>query len=286
MNNSIFNDLKKVFSTNNYLYQIIIVNTFVFIILNILLALTPSSFNQNVIRVLALPANAMDSLLLFWTYFTYMFTHTGLWHIASNMLWLYWMGIILVDLYGQKRVLQLYIYGGLAGGILYVLSSLVLPSVSPDGYLIGASGGVMSVMVAIGVLQPNYNLRLVIFGNVSLKYLVLFGFLFSTILDLNQNTGGKIAHFGGAAFGAVFAYYLPKGIDITRTFNNWFESIKNLFTRKPKIKVVHKSKNHPNTEATSKQDQAQVDIILDKISKSGYDSLTKSEKDFLFKFGK
>jgi len=286
MGTSIFNDIKQVFKSGNYLYQIIIVNAVVLIILNVIIALTPSLVSSEVIRALALPANASDSLLLFWTYFTYMFTHTGLWHFASNMLWLYWMGIIFADLYGQKRVLQLYIYGGLTGGVLYVLSSFVLPTVSPNGYLIGASAGVMSVMIAIGVLQPNYKLRLVFFGEVSLKYLVMVGFLFSTVLDLNQNTGGKIAHFGGAAFGAFFAYYLPKGTDITSTFTKWFESIKSLFTRKSKIKVVHKSKNYTNTKSTSKQDQAQVDVILDKISKSGYDSLTKAEKDFLFKFGK
>ena len=286
MNNSIFNDIKQIFSTKNYLYQIIIVNAVVFILLNIVIALTPKSFSLNIVRALALPGDATDSLLLFWTYFTYMFTHVGMWHFLMNMLWLYWMGVILVDLYGQKRLLQLYIYGGLAGGIIYVISASILPAISANSYLIGASAGVMAVMVGIGFLQPNYKLRLVIFGAVPLKYLALIGFVTSTILDANLNTGGKIAHVGGGLFGLLFGYYLSRGIDINRPINNFFESIVSLFKKKPKIKVVHKSKNYTNTKFTSKQDQAQVDVILDKISKSGYDSLTKSEKDFLFKFGK
>jgi len=285
MNNSIFNDIKRVFTTKNYLYQIILVNAIVFITLNLVIALTPRSFSINIVRIFALPGNAPNSLLLFWTYFTYMFTHVGFWHIVGNMIWLYWMGMILADLYGQKRVLQLYIYGGLAGGILYVLSTIILPNNDDNSYLIGASGGVMAVMIAIGILQPNYKLRLILFGEVSLKYLVLVGFLYSTVMDLNLNTGGKIAHFGGAAFGAIFAYYLPKGLDVTHRMNSWFNAISSLFNR-PKIKVVHKTKNHKNTNTTSKQDQEQVDIILDKISKSGYESLSKKEKDFLFKFGK
>jgi len=286
VNNSIFNDIKQVFSTKNYLYQIIIVNAVVFIALNLVIALTPKAFSINIVRALALPGDITDSLLLFWTYFTYMFTHVRFWHFLMNMLWLYWMGIILIDLYGQKRLLQLYIYGGLAGGFLYVFSALILPSISPDSYLIGASAGVMAVMVGIGFLQPNYKLRLVIFGAVPLKYLALIGFVTSTILDVNLNTGGKIAHVGGGLFGALFGYYLPRGIDINRPVNHFFESLVSLFKRKPKIKVVHKNKGYQNSSTTSKQDQAQIDVILDKISKSGYDSLTKAEKDFLFKFGK
>ena len=286
MGTSIFNDIKQVFKTNNYLYQIIIVNAVVFIGLNVVIALTPVSVSDSVMSFFTLSANVSENYWMVWTYFTYMFTHKGLGHFFFNMLLLYWMGMILADLYGQKRVIGLYIYGGLMGGLLFVIGYNLIPGYSTNTTLIGASGGVMSVMVAIGVLQPNYQLRLPVLGEISLKYLVLFGFILSTILFLNKNTGGKLAHFGGAAYGAIFAYYLPKGTDITRIFTKWFEAIKNLFTRKPKIKVVHKSKNYTNTKSTSKQDQAQVDVILDKISKSGYDSLTKSEKDFLFKFGK
>ena len=286
MSNSIIYDIKQVFRSNNYLYQIIIVNVAIFIALNIVIALTPVSVGDHVMRFFALSADVGSYFWMIWTYFTYMFTHTGFWHIAGNLILLYWMARILADLYGQKRVLELYVYGGLAGGLLFVIGYNLLPGYSTDTPLIGASAGVMSVMVAIGILQPDYRIRLPFFGEVALKYLVLFGFLYSTIIDLNMNTGGKMAHFGGAIYGALFAYYLPKGLDINKPISAFFKNIGSLFTTKPKIKVVHKNHNYQSSRSNPAEDQAQVDVILDKISKSGYDSLNQKEKDFLFKFGK
>lgn len=286
MTNSIISDIRHIFRSGNYLLQIIVANVALFVILNIALALTPGSVSSTIIRFFALSADMSTYFWRFWTFFTYMFTHLGLWHIFFNMMWLYWMGRILVDLYGQKRVLELYIYGGLAGGIIYILSSYLLPSVSLNSYLIGASAGVMAVMIAIGVLQPNYQLRLPLFGWVSLKYIVLVGFLTSSVVDLNLNTGGKLAHFGGAIYGGLFAYYLPKGVDINKEVSQFFISIMELVRRKPKLKVVHKNTEYSRSKTENTPSQEEIDMILDKISKSGYDSLTKKEKETLFNFGR
>lgn len=286
MTNSIFDDIKQAFKNGNYLFQIIIINAIIFIGLNIVIAITPKNVSSEVLRFFALSADVSSYYWMIWTYFSYMFTHLGLSHFVFNMLWLYWMGLILSDLYGQKRVLELYIYGGLAGGIVYVLSAFIFPNVSIDSYLIGASAGVMAVMIAIGVLQPNYQVRLPFIGLTSIKYIVLVGFLTSTVVDLNYNTGGKLAHFGGAAYGAFFAYYLPRGIDINKPISQWFLKFKELFSNKPKIKVVHSNKDFKKPKSESNINQATIDLILDKISKYGYDSLSKKEKDDLFKFGK
>ncbi len=286
MTNSIFHDIKQAFKNGNYLFQIIIVNAVVFVGLNLVIALTPKNVSIEIIRFFALSADVSTYYWMVWTYFTYMFTHLGLSHFIFNMLWLYWMGIILSDLYGHKRVLELYVYGGLAGGFIYVISALILPVVSINSYLIGASAGVMAVMIAIGVLQPNYKLHLPFLGPIAIKYIVLIGFLTSTVVDLNFNTGGKLAHFGGAAYGVLFAYYLPRGLDINEPITKWFLKIFELFKSQPKIKVVHSNKNFKKSNEKPKVNQSTIDAILDKISKYGYDSLSKKEKDDLFKFGK
>ena len=284
MNNSILDDLKNVFRSKNYLYQVIIINAVVFVLLNIAIAISPGDAYNSVIRSLGLSANFSTYFWRIWTYFTYMFTHTGFNHVFFNMLLLYMIGRIFSDLYGSKRFLETYIYSGLFSGVLYMISSNIIPNVSPDSYLIGASGAVMGIVIAIGFLQPNYIVGIFTY-KVQLKYVVLTAFILSSVLYIDKNTGGKVAHFGGALYGYLFAYYLPKGLDINKYLTNFFSIFKKLFASKPKIKVVHKNKNHQK-QSTTKQDQAEVDKILDKISKSGYDSLTKAEKEFLFNFGK
>lgn len=285
MTTSILDDIKKIFKNGNYLFQIIIVNAAIFIVLNIISALTPVSVFDEIIKYFGLSVDFSSNYWMVWTYITYMFTHLELWHIFFNMLFLYYLGHVLADLYGQRRVLETYLYGGIAGGLLYVIVSFFLPNTTPNQYLIGASGGVMAVMLATGVLQPNYILRFAILGEVKLKWVAIGGFVLSSLLDLDQNTGGKIAHIGGAVYGMLFALNLQKGTDINKVITKFLSGIVSVFTSKPKIKVVHKSKNYQ--KPTSPQlTPEEVDVILEKISKSGYDSLTKKEKEFLFKFSK
>lgn len=284
MNNSIIKDLLEVFKTKNYLYQIIIVNALVFVILNITMAIAPADSYDSIIRFFGLSADIGQYYWRLWTLFTYMFTHIGLRHVFFNMFLLYFIGRVFSDLYGSQRLLEGFIYGGIVGGLLYIISALILPNVSTDSYLIGASGGVMAVIVATGFLQPNYQVFFFTF-RVPMKYVVLVAFILSSVLYIDQNTGGKVAHLGGALYGYLFAYYLPRGLDLNSKITKLFTGLKNIFQGKPKIKVVHKNKGYQQSKPNQKS-QAEVDKILDKIAKYGYDNLTQEEKDYLFKFSK
>jgi hypothetical protein len=137
-------------------------------------------------------------------------------------------------------------------------------------------------MIAIALLQPNYRINLLILGSVELKYIALVGFIMSSLVDFNVNSGGKIAHIGGAIFGAAYGYYLPKGKDIAAPLSNGVTGLINRIFNAPKIKVVHRNKAHQKETKSHGYSQERVDQILDKISKSGYDSLSKAEKEYLF----
>lgn len=282
MNNNFIHQIKAFFKTGNYLHQVIAVNVALFVVFNLLRALAPTTYILSM-RLFGLSADVVSYFWAPWTYITYIFTHTDLNHILYNMLWLYFMGRILSDLYGQKRFLEIFMYGGISGGVLYVISAYVTPFVGVESYLIGASAGVTAVLIAIALLQPNYRLNLLILGPVELKYIALVGFIMSSIVDFNINSGGKIAHIGGAIFGAAYGYFLPKGRDIALPITSVIEKLYNSIFNRPKIKVVHKnSKQRKTTTQTDSFSQERVDQILDKISKSGYDSLSKAEKEYLF----
>lgn len=284
MKNSIFKDLIDVFRSKNYLYQIIIVNALVFILLNLATAIAPNDSYDSIVRFLGLSADLKNYYWRIWTLVTYMFTHMSLNHVFFNMFLLYFIGRIFSDLYGSKRLLESFLYGGIVGGLIYMISALVLPNVSMASYLIGASGGVMAVIVATGFLQPNYQMPVFTY-RVPLKYIVLIAFIISSVLNIDENTGGKVAHFGGALYGYLFAFYLPKGLDLNKKITQFLTNIGTFFKPKPKIKVVHKNQSHTRTEP-SKKSQEEMDKILDKISKYGYDNLSKEEKDYLFNFSK
>ncbi|MGB0166109.1 MAG: rhomboid family intramembrane serine protease [Luteibaculum sp.] len=243
-----------------------------------------------------LSANSDPILLLKrpWTIITYMFTHEGLWHILVNMLIFYYIGNIFSDLLGNQRVLPLYIFGGVAGLLLYVLSFNLIPAFGSARLpIIGASASVLAIMVATATYVPNYPIRLMLLGTVALKYIAAF----YVVIDLlalrgtSGNLGGHIAHLGGAIFGFIYARQLTKGNDLGKYFYLIVNSFKGLFQSKPKVKVVHKEKSKTSKNTTGKKSssddyQKRVDEILDKISKSGYQKLTQEEKDFLFNASK
>ena len=262
--------------------RLIMVNVVVFIIANILHVI-PATSGWN--GYITLPGTFSALAKQPWTLFTYMFVHIDFWHLVSNMLWLYWIGIIFTDFLGQKRLVYTYILGGLAGGLLYVgVTSLTVPPLySGMERLLGASAGVMAIIVAAAMLVPNYEIMLLFFGRVKLKYLAIAAFILTSIIDFNQNTGGKVSHIGGALYGAIFLWQYRKGTDISGSFGDFINNIGHIFTRKR----VKKAKPVKNASSSSSRDkQKRVDEILDKISRSGYDSLSKEEKDFLFKQSK
>ena len=283
---SIADDLKNVFARSGTgLTRIIFINVIVFLLVNILDAFI--KFNGNgfsILYWLAIPGNVVLALTHAWTFITYMFLHEGLMHILFNMLWLFWIGNIFVEYVGSKRLVGVYLLGGLSGGILFAVASMLFPLYFYNTFLLGASAGVMAVVIATAVLLPDYVIHLLFFGPVRLKYLALTSFILTSLLDISQNTGGKIAHIGGALFGLLFMFQYKKGGDITKPVTDFIDWVQSLFSGRSRIKVSYRKRDSDEDyNASQKAKQQKVDEILDKISKSGYEALTKEEKDFLFK---
>ncbi len=226
-----------------------------------------------------------------WSLFTYMFVHESLGHIFFNLLLFYFSARIFEDLLNGKRLLAVYIMGGIAGFLLYFLAFNIFPVFSGSNSIIyGASASVIAVLVAIATYTPDLELRLILIGNVKLKYIAIF-FVALDILFLDGgNTGGRLAHLGGAAYGYWYSVSLKKGNDWSKGFYSFTGFFKDLVKPSPKMKVASKNAN-PKPKAAAKsapdrENEKKVDSILDKISHSGYDSLTKAEKEFLFNASK
>lgn len=288
---SILDDLKMSFRHGSTLTKVIFVNLGVFIIYN-LLASFSFLLNANppdLINWLAVPAYLPALLTRPWTLISYMFLHEGFMHLLFNMIWLYFGGRIFQDLLGEQRFMSTYIMGGLSGAFLYILAYNIFPvfgEVLPIARAMGASASILAIIVAIGTKVPNYTVHLLFIGPVKLKYIAVFSVLIDLISFHQGNAGGHIAHLGGALFGFMYIRQLEKGKDLGIWYTKWVNTFKALFSKSNKkhVKVVYR-KDGPNKKeaARMKSEQEAVDVILDKISKSGYDSLTKEEKDMLFK---
>lgn len=262
--------IKNSFQEQGVMAQIIIINIAVFLTVNVVANIS----HVNLLQFVALPLS--DAFVFkFWTLFTYMFTHAGLGHIFWNMVSFYFYTQVFFLLFGQKKLLYVYVMSGLSGGALVLLLAILFPFSFGNSILIGASAAVLGVGAVMLLYAPNY--RMFLFGLVELpyKYIYLIFFALSTIIDLSINTGGKISHIGGALFGAIYGYQLKRGRDISNL--SFLKS-----NKKSKLKVVS---NNPNVKpkGNSPNEEAAMNALLDKISKSGYDSLTKAEKDLLFK---
>lgn len=299
--------LKYRFQTGNTVIKLLFVNAAVFLLINLIGIIAfmggfdwytsgggvPQLF---ITEYLSANSDIILNLKRPWTFITYMFTHEDLWHIVINMLIFFYIGEIFRNLLGEQRILPLYILGGLAGLFLYLIAYNVLPVFSGGRVpIIGASASVMAIMLATATYVPNYPIRLMLIGSVPLKYIAGFYVLVDLLaLRGSSNMGGHIAHLGGALYGFIYARQLTKGTDLAKYYHLVVNSISGLFKRQPKVRVVHKDKKGQSkpkgSASTSKQQgadkQARVDAILDKISKSGYENLTKEEKDFLFNASK
>ena len=291
MANFILDDFKRIITGDNPLSKIIVVNVVVFLITELFGRFIP------IVNWFALPGDAASFLLHFWSIITYMFLHANLMHILFNMLWLYWIGKILLEYLGPRRFAAIYFLGGIAGGLLYSLSFNLLAisgSFPMGGLLLGASAGVMAIVAASGTLLPDYRISLFLIGPVPLKYLAIGALILTSVLDFSVNMGGKLAHIGGAALGFFFVRNLQQGKDWSVPFYSFLFALRNPFMKK-KMRVVlnntSKAKSEKSTPPPSsgssnmseEQQQQLIDTILDKIGKSGYDSLTESEKEILFK---
>lgn len=295
--NSIWDQIKQFFKEGGALNQLIMINLGVFIIflvLRILSFLFQIGIADFFIRFTALPTDLGTLLTRPWTFVSYMFLHQGFWHIFFNMLWLYFGGRLFLEYFGGRRLIATYLMGGLIGGAIYVLGYNLFP-VFNDVVAVsnnrGASAGVMAIIIAIATYNPRFPVRLFIF-TVPLWGIAVFALLTDLVsLGEGNNPGGSLAHLGGAAFGYFMARAYTQGRDLTEGFAGIIDRFANLFKPKPKLRKVYSNSNSGNRRSNtrssrSNNDEEKLNIILEKISRSGYDSLSKDEKDHLFKFGK
>lgn len=266
-----FDYIQNTFKEQSKLTVLIILNVSVFLTVNVISNIS----HLNLLSYLALPLNNEDFIFKPWTLFTYMFTHAGLGHVFFNLILLFFSGRFFYSLLGEKRLIYLYIMSGLAGGALLLILGFIFPSIFENSILIGASAAVLGIITALAVYVPNMPVNVFLLLEMPYKYFALLVFVISTVIDFAVNTGGKISHIGGALFGLLYGYTLKSGKNV---FNFSF-----IPQKKSKLKIIHQNKQTNIRYSESSDEDAYLNKLLDKISKSGYDSLTKNEKADLFK---
>lgn len=241
-----------------------------------------------ILNYFAIPANINILLSKPWTLLTYMFLHTEFFHILFNMLWLYWFGVIFVQYLSQRQLLGTYIFGGIAGALLYVVAFNLFPVFEiarESAIALGASASVLAIVVAISFYVPEYTIHLLLIGPVKIKYIAIFTVILDVFMISSSNAGGHLAHLGGALWGFLWIKMIP-GFDPTSIFEPLLNlgKLKNLRNPKRKFRVHHNDRpiNDDEYNRQKAEKQKRMDAILDKISRSGYDSLTREEKELLF----
>ena len=247
-------------------------------------------YNKNVLSQFTLPADINSLLSRPWTIITHMFVHDGLWHIFGNMLWLWCFGYIMQDLTGNRKIVPIFIYGGLAGALAFILSYNFLPVLHaqlPYATALGASAGIMALAVATTVIAPGYRIFPLLGGGIPLWILTVFYVIIDLASIPYSNTGGHIAHLAGAAMGFLFIFLLRRGYDWSEWMNNLADWFGNLFNparpkgeKKIKDELFYKASSKPYHK-TPTITQKRIDDILDKINQKGYNFLTDEEKELL-----
>ncbi len=287
---AIIDEIKESFKEGSSLTKLIYVNLAVFVIAKIIsVFFILFNIDFGLVQWLALPADFSRLASRPWTIITYMFYHESFLHILFNLLWLYWFGRIFLRYLDQKRLLNVYILGGICGGVLYMLAYNAFPAFKPSvpvSVALGASAGVIAVVVAISYYVPNFILNLMFIGPVKLKYIALVTILLDIMGIGGGNAGGHIAHLGGALFGYLFTVQYKNGKELGRGFGKFLDSIFTFFKPRKRMKVTYKKPTDDFEYNSQKvENQKEIDRILDKIAQSGYKSLTKAEKEQLFKMG-
>jgi len=295
---SLTQDIREAFSRrDNALNQLIIINGLVFAVLIILRAIffiAQSGSYQLVMRQLALPSDLYSLVRHPWTLLSYAFVHEGFLHILFNMLNLYWFGQLIREYLGDRRLVSIYILGALLGAAFFLLAYNFIPALQPfvGQPVIGASASVTAVIVAAATLLPDYTFMLFIIGAVKIKWIAVAVVLISIAGINGGNPGGEITHLGGALLGFVFIKQLKAGRDMgtpIAAISEWFGRV---FSQRPSMRVTHRQPVATGARATGGSSkgsgpaiagQDEIDLILDKISHSGYESLSKDEKQKLFR---
>lgn len=289
---NILQEIKLSFKQGGTLVKLIYINLGVFLVFNLVKAvlfLGGVDVGFTISQYLAVPAHIPTLASRPWTIITYMFFHEGFIHILFNVLWLYWMGRIFLGFMSERKLLGVYIMGGIAGAFLYILSYNILPVFSnavTASFALGASASVYAIVFATIVYAPNFTLNLMFIGQVKLKYIGAVLIAMDVMSIAGTNAGGHIAHLGGALFGYLFIYFQKQNVDLVKPvyfFIDAFTSSPSTQRRK-KMKVEHsKPKDDFEYNKVKAMQQKEIDMILDKISKGGYESLSSEEKQTLFK---
>lgn len=297
----LFDDLKSEFNKpNNTLVQLILINVVIFLTVIVVLVvsrLSNSTADRWLLDQLMMPWSPAALLRKPWTILTYSFTHAEPLHILWNMVFLYWFGRLIEEYLGSRRLVGLYIMGALGGALCYFLAYNLIPYFHNQvggQVLLGASGAALSVAVGAATLLPNYTFHLLFIGPVRIKYIVLFFVVLSFFNSVGTNAGGNLAHLGGALVGFMYIKLLQNGSDLGRPVYWVMDIWSNLFRAKPPVKVSQRQRStqtatasysaaSPSAGHVAIPDQDEVDAILDKIGRSGYESLTREEKQKLFR---
>jgi membrane associated rhomboid family serine protease len=286
----IWDEIKLTFRKGNNLYRLIYINISVFLILVIVsgigFLLNNPEISGKALDLFSVPASFSALLARPWTLITYMFTHKEVLHILFNMLWLYWFGRIFLEYLDERKLVAVYLLGGISGALVYILSFNIFPAfagVVNESVAIGASASVMAIVIAIAAYVPDYVIQLFLFGRIKIKYMALGIFVLTSIMDFSVNSGGKLAHIGGALFGYIYTINLKHGRDMGKGFNRIIDFFVTAFKPRKKLKVTHKRvATEYEYNKIKVEHQKVINSILEKISKGGYDSLTKEEKQILF----
>ncbi len=295
---TVLDNLKLTFKNGNTLIKLIFVNVAVFLFVNIfLIALELFKIDASgMLYFLEVPSNFSTLLHRVWTPITYMFLHVNFMHVLFNMLAMYWFGKIFLMYYSEKQLLALYFFGGLIGAVIFILTFNFIPLFnspnelgiipSKSTFVLGASGSIISIVVASAVKAPNAEMRFLFIGSVKLIYVAIATVLVSVFGIIGNNSGGEIVHLGGALAGYIFVVLEKNGKDITPFFNKIVDFFVNLFRKRQttfKTTSYHAPKMSDSDYNRRKtENETEINRILDKIKTSGYESLSTEEKRKLF----
>jgi len=280
-------DLYQKYLSRNIVERIIVLNVIVFILTYLFntFAFLFKMDGNFIVNWFSLQPDFELLLYRPWTLITYGFLHQGFFHILFNMLVLFYFGNLFLDFFNDRQFMVYFIFGIVAGGLIYMLSYNYLPGIKTKlSLLLGASAGVMAVVIGVASYIPHYSMRFRFIGNIKLLYIAVVLVVMDVVQIPTGNAGGHLAHLGGSLLGFVMTKYLHQGSEVVE----WMKSL-TLKKEKRPLKTVYKNKSasrrHQNKDSKA-EEQVKIDSILDKISKSGYDTLTKEEKDYLFQAGK
>lgn len=297
----IFTEINRRFNAGSILAKFIFINVGVFISIRLLMVIL-HLFMKDVsfMEYIEMPSSLSLLIRRPWTIITYMFVHFDFLHILFNMLWLYWFGKIFLMFFTGRQLGGLYVLGGIAGAGLFLITYNSLPYLkqfSDNSFLLGASASVMAIVFAVSFYQKNYTISLLFIGQIKLIYLAIGVFLLDIIAITSENAGGHIAHIGGALLGIFFAVQYRKGKDLTGFMNRIIDRFVNLITKKPTFRTYRSDKKmsdskkreqayRPETDdeylRRKNEENRIIDEILDKLKRSGYESLSAEEKKKLF----